>query len=71
MQCLYSLIDIYPQNTNNMVAKGFITSMCSAMEEMMQMGDFTIVEQCIKTFDKVSYENPHAILKSKAIPMSL
>ena len=37
----------------------------------MQMGDFTIVEQCIKTFDKVSYENPHAILKSKAIPMSL
>ena len=35
MQCLYSLIDIYPQGTNNMVAKGFITSMCSAMEEMM------------------------------------
>ena len=35
------------------------------------MGDFTIVEQCIKTFDKVSYENPHAILRSKAIPMSL
>ena len=71
MQCLYSLVDIYPQHVNNMVAKGYITNVCSSMEYMIQLFDNIFLEQCIRTFDKVSQENPHSIMRSKAIPLCL
>ena len=62
-------MDIYPQSIANMIREDLIKHMCDTMEQTM--GDQMIAENCIKTFDKISLENPHAILTSKAIVMCL
>ena len=62
-------MDIYPQSIANMIREDLIKHMCDTMEQTM--GDQMLAEFCIKTFDKISLENPHAILTSKAIVMCL
>ena len=44
MQCLYSLADIYPQHVNHMVAKGYITNVCTTMEYLIQLFDTISLE---------------------------
>ena len=62
-------MDIYPQSIANMIREDVIRHMCDTMEQTM--GDQMLAEFCIKTFDKISLENPHAVLTSKAIVMCL
>ena len=62
-------MDIYPQSIQNMIREDLIRHMCDTMEQMM--GDTTVAEFCIKTFDKISIENPHAVLTSRGITMTL
>lgn len=62
-------MDIYPQSIGNMIKEDLIKHMCDTMEQTM--GDTMLAEFCIKTFDKISLENPQAVMKSQAITMSL
>ena len=62
-------MDIYPQSIANMLREDLIRHMCDTMEQTM--GDQMLAEFCIRTFDKISLENPHAVLTSKAIALCL
>ena len=64
-------MDIYPNSIAKMIREDLIKHMCDTLEYGATMGDQMLVEFCIKTFDKISLENPHAILTSRAISMTL
>jgi hypothetical protein len=69
VQCLTNLMDIFPTICNSIVSHGAVKALCDVMER--SMGFIDLSEACIKAFDKISTENPYAILTSGALSLCL
>ena len=69
VQCLTNLMDIFPSICNTMVSHGVVKALCDVMERSLGFIDLT--EGCIKAFDKISLENPYAVLTSNALALCL
>ncbi len=52
MLCIYSIIDISPQNVGYLVSIDIVSAIKQTMEE--SMGYVDLVEQCIKSCEKIS-----------------
>ena len=65
MQCLTNLMDIFPNICNNIVTHGGVKCFAQVLEQ--SMGFIDLNEACIKALEKISIENPHAILTSGAM----
>lgn len=62
-------MDIYPNICNSIVTHGGVK--CFALVLERSMGYIDLNEACIKALDKISIENPHAILTSGAMGLVL
>lgn len=68
-QCLTNLMDIYPNICNNIVTHGGVKCFAQVLER--SMGFIDLNEACIRALEKISTENPHAILTSGAMGLVL
>lgn len=64
-QCLTNLMDIFPNICNTIVTHGGVK--CFALVLEQSMGFIDLNEACIKAIEKISIENPYAILTSGAM----
>jgi hypothetical protein len=62
-------MDIFPTICNSIVNHGGVKCLCELLER--SMGFIDLNEACIKAFDKISVENPYAILTSGAMSLCL
>ncbi len=62
-------MDIFPTICNSLVSHGAVKALCDVMER--SLGFIDLSEACIKAFDKISTENPYAILTSGALSLCL
>ena len=62
-------MDIFPTICNTIVNHGGVKALCENLER--NMGFIDLNEACIKAFDKISIENPYAILTSGALGLCL
>lgn len=62
-------MDIYPNICNNIVTHGGVKCFAQVLER--SMGFIDLNEACIRALDKISTENPHAILTSGAMGLVL
>lgn len=69
IQCLTTLMDIFPTLVNALVNAGLAKGMANVMQT--SIGFIDLSEACVKAFDKISQENPPAILKCGAIAVIL
>ena len=69
IQCLTNLMDIFPNICNNIVKNGGVKCFAQVLER--SMGFIDLNEACIKALEKISTENPHAILTSGAMNLVL
>ena len=69
INCLTTLMDIFQNIGGAVVAHGGVKSVTEILERTM--GFIDLNETCIKFMEKISMENPNAILTSGAIPMIL
>ena len=58
-------MDIFPNICNNIVSYGGVKSIAQVLAN--SMGFLDLNEACIKAIEKISTENPHAILTSGAM----
>ena len=69
IKSLYTMMDIFPTLVNAMCHAGLPKAMVACMENSMGLMD--IIEACIKAFERMSNENPPAVLRSGAIACML
>jgi hypothetical protein len=69
VQCLTTLMDIFPSLVNALVHAGLPKGMVDLMRN--SLGFLDLAEACIKGFDKIALENPSAVLKSGAVAVVL
>lgn len=62
-------MDIFPNICNSIVTHGGVKSIAQVLER--SMGFIDLNEACIKALEKISIENPYAILTSGAIGLAL
>jgi len=62
-------MDIFPNICNNIVTHGGVQCLEKVLEQ--SMGFIDLNEACIKAIEKISIENPHAILTSGAMALVL
>jgi len=62
-------MDIFPNICNNIVTHGGVKCFAQVLER--SMGFIDLNEACIKALEKISNENPHAILTSGAMTLVL
>lgn len=62
IQCLNTLLDIWPQHTNTMVSLGIIAKMNEVMNETV--GFMELAEACITVYEKISHESSGALLRA-------
>ena len=62
-------MDIFPSICNSLVNHGAVKAICDVMER--SLGFIDLNEACIKCLDKISIENPNAILTSGAMALCL
>lgn len=65
VQCLTTLMDIFPSLVNAFVHAGLPKGMVDLIRN--SMGFLDLAEACIKAFEKISNENPTAVLKCGAV----
>jgi hypothetical protein len=65
MQCLTTLMDIFPSLVNALVHAGLPKGMVNLIRN--SLGFLELAEACIKGFEKIAMENPGAVLKSGAV----
>ena len=65
VQCLTTLMDIFPSLVNSLVQAGLLKGMTTLMSQ--SMGFIDLAEACIRSFEKIVVENPSAVLKSGAL----
>jgi hypothetical protein len=58
-------MDIFPNICNTIVLHGGVKCLAQVLEQ--SMGFIDLNEACIKAIEKISIENPHAILTSGAM----
>lgn len=69
VQCLTTLMDIFPSLVNGLVHAGLVTAMAALMQGSFGFVDLT--EACIKAYEKIVMENPPAVLRSGAVAIML
>ena len=69
IQCLTTLMDIFPTLVNGLVNAGLAKGMATVMQS--SIGFIDLSEACIKAYEKISQENPPAVLKSGAVGIIL
>ena len=69
IQCLTTLMDIFPTLVNTMVNAGLVKGMTTVLAQ--SVGFIDLSEACIKAYEKIAMENPPAVLKSGAVGMIL
>lgn len=69
IQCLTNLMDIFPNICNNIVTQGGVKCFAQVLER--SMGFIDLNEACIKAIEKISNENPYAILTSGSMALVL
>jgi hypothetical protein len=69
IQCLTTLMDIFPTLVNTMVNAGLVKGMTTVLQS--SVGFIDLSEACIKAYEKISMENPPAVLKSGAVGVIL
>jgi hypothetical protein len=62
-------MDIFPNICNNIVTHGGVKCFAQVLER--SMGFIDLNEACIKALEKISIENPYAILTSGAMGLVL
>lgn len=62
-------MDIFPTICNSIVSHGAVKAFADVMER--SLGFIDLSEACIKAFEKISMENPYAILTSGALSLCL
>ena len=62
-------MDIFPTICNNLVNHGAVKCFCEVLEK--SMGFMDLNDACIKGLEKISAENPYAILISGALGLCL
>ena len=67
--CLTNLMDIFPTICNTIVNHGAVKCIAEVLER--SMGFIDLNEACIKAIEKISIENPYAILTSGVIGLCL
>ena len=65
IQCLTTLMDIFPSLVNALVQAGLLKGMTNVMNN--SMGFIDLAEACIKAYEKIAVENPPAVLKCGAV----
>ena len=69
IQCLTNLMDIFPNICNSIVTHGGVKQLAQVLERSMGFSDLT--ESCIRAIEKISIENPNAILTSGTMALVL
>ena len=69
VQCLSTLMDIFPSLVNGLVNAGLVKGLTTALKGGMQLID--LAEACIKAYEKIVVENPPAVLRSGAFASML
>ena len=69
IQCLSTLMDIFPGSVNTLVQAGLVKGMSNLLQN--SFGFIDLSEACIKAFEKIVIENPPAVLRSGAIGVIL
>ena len=69
IQCLTNLMDIFPTICNTIVNHGGVKCLAEVLER--SLGYIDLNEACIKGLEKISLENPYAILTSGALGICL
>jgi len=62
-------MDISPNIVTHVVNAGGVKVLCDTMANAL--GFIELSEACIKALDKISHENPHAILTSQTLQITL
>ena len=62
-------MDIFPSICNSIVSHGAVKALCEVLEK--SMGFMDLNDACIKAFEKISIENPYAILSSGAMGLCI
>jgi hypothetical protein len=62
-------MDIFPTLVNTMVNAGLVKGMTTVLQS--SVGFIDLSEACIKAYEKISMENPPAVLKSGAVGVIL
>ena len=62
-------MDIFPSICNSIINHGGVKCLTELFER--NMGFIDLNEACVKAFDKISLENPYAILTSGAMALCL
>jgi len=65
VQCLTTLMDIFPTLVNGLVSAGLLKGMTNLM--MQSVGFIDLAEACIRAYEKICAVNPHAVLSSGAL----
>jgi len=65
VQCLTTLMDIFPSLVNGLVNAGLVKGMTTVLQG--SMGFIDLSEACIKAYEKIVVENPPAVLRSGAV----
>jgi len=65
IQCLTTLMDIFPSLVNGLVNAGLVKAMTGVMQS--SFGFIDLSEACIKAYEKIAAENPPAVLRSGAV----
>ena len=71
IQCLTTLMDIFPQVCNSLVNAGLVKGVTTCLRTFLGMGFIDLAEACIKAYERIVVENPPAVLKSGAIAFLL
>ena len=69
VQSLINLMDIFPNICNSIINHGGVKGITELLERTL--GFDGLNEACIKAFEKISLENPYAILTSGALILCL
>jgi hypothetical protein len=69
IQCVTTLMDIFPTLVNTMVNAGLVKGMTTVLQS--SLGFIDLAEACIKSYEKIALENPPAVLKSGAVAIIL
>jgi len=69
VQCLTNLMDIFPTVCGTIVNHGAVKAVVEVLER--SMGFIDLNDACIKCMEKISLENPYAILTSGALGLCL
>ena len=70
INCIQSLIDIFPQHVGYIVSIGLIQALNESIETGKNYGYLELVEEGIKCCERISLDSPREVLRSKVLTTS-